>query len=73
MKKMVDRYFKILEPINIVVTATIAGDNRFGGILQKFLLISIQFQHEDWSMCDVNAYLDVAIQAFPELSEHCGP
>ena len=31
------------------------------------------FQNEDLSLCDVRDYLDVAIQAFPELSEHCGP
>jgi hypothetical protein len=24
-------------------------------------------------LCDVRDYLDAAIQAFPELSEHCGP
>jgi hypothetical protein len=24
-------------------------------------------------MCNVRDYLDVAIQEFPELSEHCGP
>ena len=80
MKKMIDRYFEILEPISIVVPAELQlspGDNRMGGILQKILvdldMITVQFQHEDLSMCDVRANLDVAIQAFPKLSEHCGP
>jgi len=53
------------------------GDNRMAGILQKILvdldMITIQFQHDDLSMCDFWDCLDVAIQAFPELSEHCGP
>jgi hypothetical protein len=80
MKKMIDRYFKILEPISNVVPADLQlspADNRIGLNLQKILAdldtITIQFQNEDLSICNVRDYLDVAIQAFPELSEHCGP
>jgi hypothetical protein len=65
---MIDWYFKILEPISGVVPADLQlslADNRIGRNLQKILAdldtITIQFQNEDLSMCNVRDYLDVAI------------
>jgi hypothetical protein len=75
MKKMIDWYFNILEPISSVVPVDLQlspGDNRMGRILQQILAdldtTTIQFQNEDLLMYNVRDYLDVAIQAFPELS-----
>jgi hypothetical protein len=52
MKKMIDWYFKILEPISNVVPVDLQlspGDNCIGRILQKILAdldtITIQFQN----------------------------
>jgi len=80
MKKMIDWYFKILQPISIVAHSDLQlspGENRLASTLQKILnnldILTVTLQNEDLSLSDVREYLDVAIQAFPELSEHCGP
>jgi hypothetical protein len=79
MKMMIDRYFKIIQPISIVAHSDLQlspGKNQLASNLQKILsdldLLTVTFQNEDLSLCNIRDYLDVVIQAFPELSEHCG-
>jgi hypothetical protein len=80
MKMMIDRYFKVLQPISIVAHSNLQLSpvkNQLARNVQKIFsdldLLTVTFQNEDLSFCNIKEYLDVAIQAFPELSEHCGP
>jgi hypothetical protein len=75
IKKLIDRYLKILQPISIVAHLDLQlppGKNQLASNLQKILsdldLLTVAFQNEDLSLCIVRDYLDAAIKAFPKLS-----